>query len=169
MILPILYKRSNSKEHINQWQIEVERNKFRTTTGFVNMKMFTGDWTECTPKNIGKKNATTAASAEGNYESDDVFEGEEPRLEPDMLDGQLVENAIRQLPEMSRKVLKARYIQYPYHLKHTVAQKLKMSVDRLEGELLIAKRRLYDRLQRNTSGNRGVAEGSVGLSNSITG
>lgn len=60
MILPILYKRSNSKEHINQWQIEVEGNKFRTTTGFVNMKMFTGDWTECTPKNVGKKNATTA-------------------------------------------------------------------------------------------------------------
>ena len=60
MILPILYKRSNSKEHINQWQIEVEGNKFRTTTGFVNMKMFTGDWTECTPKNVGKKNSTTA-------------------------------------------------------------------------------------------------------------
>jgi len=60
MILPILYKRSNSKEHINQWQIEVEGNKFRTTTGFVGMKMFTGDWTECTPKNVGKKNSTTA-------------------------------------------------------------------------------------------------------------
>ena len=60
MMLPILYKRSNSKEHINQWQIEVEGSKFRTTTGFVGMKMFTGDWTECTPKNVGKKNSTTA-------------------------------------------------------------------------------------------------------------
>ena len=60
MILPILYKRSNSKEHINQWQIEVEGNRFRTTTGFVGMKLFTGDWTECTPKNVGKKNATTS-------------------------------------------------------------------------------------------------------------
>jgi ATP-dependent DNA ligase len=59
-MLPILYKRSNSKEHINQWQIEVEGSKFRTTTGFVNMKMFTGDWTECTPKNVGKKNSTTS-------------------------------------------------------------------------------------------------------------
>lgn len=57
---PILYKRSNSKEHINQWQIEVEGSKFRTTTGFVGMKSFTGDFTECTPKNIGKKNNTTA-------------------------------------------------------------------------------------------------------------
>jgi ATP-dependent DNA ligase len=33
---------------------------FRTTTGFVGMKMFTGDWTICSPKNIGKKNGTTA-------------------------------------------------------------------------------------------------------------
>jgi ATP-dependent DNA ligase len=57
---PILYKRSNSKEHINQWQIEVDGSKFRTTTGFVGMKLFTGDFTECTPKNVGKKNATTA-------------------------------------------------------------------------------------------------------------
>ncbi len=43
MKLPTLYKRSNSKEHINQWTIEVEGASFRTTTGFVNMKQFTGD------------------------------------------------------------------------------------------------------------------------------
>lgn len=60
MMLPILYKRSNSKEHINQWQIEVQGCMFRTITGFVGMKMFTGDWTVCSPKNVGKKNATTA-------------------------------------------------------------------------------------------------------------
>ena len=59
-MLPILYKRSNSKEHINQWQIEVQGCMFRTITGFVGMKMFTGDWTVCSPKNVGKKNATTA-------------------------------------------------------------------------------------------------------------
>ena len=58
-IFPTLYKRSNSKEHINQWQIEVDGDSFRTTTGFVNMKQFTGDWTRCEPKNVGKKNATT--------------------------------------------------------------------------------------------------------------
>lgn len=122
----------------------------------------------CAWGHVGPEVRTTAASAEGNYESEDVFEGEEPRLEPDMLDGQLVENAIRQLPEMSRKVLKARYIMYPYHLKHTVAQRLRISVDRLESELHIAKRRLYDRLQRNPARDRGVAESSVGLSNSVT-
>ena len=59
MKLPTLYKRSNSKEHINQWTIEVEGASFRTTTGFVNMKQFTGDWTVCVEKNIGKKNATS--------------------------------------------------------------------------------------------------------------
>ena len=100
---------------------------------------------------IGPEVRTKAASAEGNYESEDVWDGEEPRVEPDMLDGQLIENNIRQLPELSRRILKARYVQYPYHLQHTVAQKLKMSVDRLEGELLIAKRRLHDRLQRTSA------------------
>lgn len=56
---PTLYKRSNSLNNINQWVIEVEGNKFRSTTGFVDMKQFIGDWTECTSKNIGKKNSTT--------------------------------------------------------------------------------------------------------------
>jgi len=59
MKLPILYKRSNSKDHINQWEIEIEGDSFRTITGFVGMKLFTGDWTKCSEKNIGKKNATT--------------------------------------------------------------------------------------------------------------
>jgi DNA-directed RNA polymerase specialized sigma24 family protein len=121
----------------------------------------------CAWGHVGPEVRTQAASAEGNYDSEDVFEGEEPRLEPDMIDGQLLENAIRNLPEMSRKVLKARYIMYPYHLKHTVAQKLRISVDRLESELHIAKRRLYDRLQRDTSGNRGMAESKIGVSDSI--
>ncbi len=65
---------------------------------------------------LGPEVRTCAASAEGNYESEDVFEGEEPRIEPDMLDGQMVEDAVRELPDISRRVLKARYIQYPYNL-----------------------------------------------------
>jgi DNA-directed RNA polymerase specialized sigma24 family protein len=121
----------------------------------------------CAWGHVGPEVRTQAASAEGNYDSEDVFEGEEPRLEPDMVDGQLLENAIRNLPEMSRKVLKSRYIMYPYHLKHTVAQKLRISVDRLESELHIAKRRLYDRLQRDTPRNRGVVESTVRVSDSI--
>ena len=97
---------------------------------------------------LGPEVRTRAASAEGNYESEDVFEGEEARIEPDMLDGQEVENAVRVLPDISRRVLKARYIQYPYNLSHNVAQRLRISTDRLEAELMIAKRRLHDRLNR---------------------
>jgi len=59
MKLPTLYKRSNSKDHINEWTIEVEGNKFRSTSGFVGMKLFTNDWTTCVGKNIGKSNETT--------------------------------------------------------------------------------------------------------------
>jgi DNA-directed RNA polymerase specialized sigma24 family protein len=115
---------------------------------------------------LGPEVRTRAASAEGNYESEDVFEGEEPRIEPDMLDGQMVEDAVRELPDVSRRVLKARYIQYPYNLSHNVAQRLRMSTDRLEAELHIAKRRLNDRLQRNSPGNRGMVTGEAGVCNS---
>jgi DNA-directed RNA polymerase specialized sigma24 family protein len=112
---------------------------------------------------LGPEVRTRAASAEGNYESEDVFEGEEPRIEPDMLDGQMVEDAVRELPDISRRVLKARYIQYPYNLSHNVAQRLRMSTDRLEAELHIAKRRLNDRLQRNSPRFGGVVTGEAGV------
>lgn len=97
---------------------------------------------------VGPEVRTRCASAEGNYEAEDVWEGEEPRYEPDMLDGQLLEDAIRVLPDMSRRVLKIRYVSYPYDRIHSIAQKLKLSTDRLESELLAAKRRLYDQLSR---------------------
>jgi DNA-directed RNA polymerase specialized sigma24 family protein len=112
---------------------------------------------------LGPEVRTRAASAEGNYESEDVFEGEEPRIEPDMLDGQAVEDAVRELPDVSRRVLKARYIQYPYNLSHNVAQRLRMSTDKLEAELHIAKRRLHDRLQRNSPRFGRLVTGEVGV------
>jgi hypothetical protein len=123
----------------------------------------------CAWGHVGPEHRTQCASAEGNYESEDVFEGEEPRIEPDMLDGQEVENAVRVLPDISRRVLKARYIQYPYNLSHNVAQRLRISTDRLEAELIIAKRRLHDRLQRNSPGNRGVVTGEAGVLHSQQG
>jgi hypothetical protein len=112
---------------------------------------------------LGPEVRTRAASAEGNFQSEDVFDGEEPRLEPDMVDGQMVEDAVRVLPDISRRVLKARYIQYPYNLSHNVAQRLRMSADRLEAELMIAKRRLYDRLQRNSPRFGGMVTGEAGV------
>lgn len=117
---------------------------------------------------LGPEVPTRCASAEGSYESDDVFEGEDPKYEPDILDGQIIENAIRVLPDISRRVLKAVYIQYPYHRKHNVAQRLRISVDRLEAELISAKRRLGRELERNTAGERRMAQGSTGMRDSIT-
>ena len=114
---------------------------------------------------LGPEVRTRAASAEGNFQSEDVFDGEEPRaeLEPDMVDGQMVEDAVRVLPDISRRVLKARYIQYPYNLSHNVAQRLRMSTHRLEEELHIAKRRLYDRLNRNSPRFGGMVTGEAGV------
>ena len=106
----------------------------------------------CAYGHLGPEIRTRCASAEGNYESEDVFEGEEPRYEPDMIDGQIIEDAIRVLPEISRRVLKARYVSFPYNLTHTVAQKLRMSTDRLETELTIARRRLDETLRRGDPG-----------------
>jgi DNA-directed RNA polymerase specialized sigma24 family protein len=117
---------------------------------------------------IGPEIRTRAASAEGNYDSEDVWEGEEPRLEPDMVDGEIIEQAVRKLQEKYRKVLKARYIMYPYHLQHTVAQRLRMSVDRLESELNAAKRRLSDELNRNQTRDAGVVTGETWVCNSVT-
>jgi DNA-directed RNA polymerase specialized sigma24 family protein len=117
---------------------------------------------------IGPEIRTQAASAEGNYDSEDVWEGEEPRLEPDMVDGEIIEQAVRKLQEKYRKVLKARYIMYPYHLQHTVAQRLRMSVDRLESELNAAKRRLSDELNRNQTRDAGVVTGETWVCNSVT-
>lgn len=98
---------------------------------------------------VGPEVRTQAASAEGNYESGEVWAEPEPRYEPDFRDGELIENCIRVLPDISRRVLKAIYVQFPYHRKHTVAQRLRISVDRLEGELATAKRRLNEQLAKN--------------------
>lgn len=123
----------------------------------------------CAWGHLGPEVRTRCASAEGNYESEDVFEGEDPRYEPDLLDGEILENAIRVLPDMSRRVLKAVYVQYPYHRKHNVAQRLRISVDRLESELHIAKRRLNEQLQRSAAGYAGMVTGEVGVRDGLPG
>ena len=122
----------------------------------------------CAWGHLGPEVRTRCASAEGNYDSEDVWEGEEPKIEPDMVDGELIEQAVRKLPEISRKVLKARFIMYPYHLQHTVAQRLRMSTDRLETELQTAKRRLSDELERNSTRHTGVAQSPFRLSDSFS-
>jgi hypothetical protein len=89
----------------------------------------------CAFGQVGPPVQTQAASAEGNYQSTEAFEGEEPRYEPDMLAGEAVENIVRKLPQIQRSILKATYVQYPYHRPHSIAQRLKISTDRYELQL----------------------------------
>ena len=84
---------------------------------------------------VGPPVQDKAASAEGNYVSDEIWDGHEPRYEPDQLAGERVEEIVRSLPSFSRIVLKAAYVQYPYHLEHSIAQRLKISTDRYKAEL----------------------------------
>lgn len=59
MKLSTTYKRTvNGK--IAEWTIEVENNCYRTISGYTDGIKTTSEWTCCEPKNVGKKNATTA-------------------------------------------------------------------------------------------------------------
>jgi hypothetical protein len=74
-------------------------------------------------------------AAEGNYVSEEIWEGHEPRYEPDAKSAEKVEDIVRTLSPFTRMVLKAAYVQYPYHLEHSIAQRLKISTDRYRSEL----------------------------------
>ena len=84
---------------------------------------------------VGPPVQDKAASAEGNYVSDEIWDGHDPKYEPDQLAGERMEEIVRNLPTFSRMVLKAAYVQYPYHLEHSIAQRLKISTDRYKSEL----------------------------------
>ena len=56
---PVLYKR-DSKGNVRVWRMEVEGATYRTVAGIMDGQLVTSEWTIAEPKNIGKKNATTA-------------------------------------------------------------------------------------------------------------
>lgn len=58
MIYPTLYKRATNNK-VSQWTVEVENDKFRTISGYEDGEKVTSAWTQCQPKNSGKKNSTT--------------------------------------------------------------------------------------------------------------
>ena len=60
MILPTLYKRTATGA-TQTWEIEVQDNKYRTTSGQIDGIKTTNKWTSCKGKNTGKANATTDA------------------------------------------------------------------------------------------------------------
>jgi DNA ligase-1 len=58
MKLSTLYKRATTGK-ITEWTIEIEGNKYRMITGFIDGKKTTSAWTICEGKNVGKVNGTT--------------------------------------------------------------------------------------------------------------
>jgi DNA ligase-1 len=58
MTFPVLYCRTN-KGAIQLWQIEVDGDRYRTTTGQTDGEKTTSEWTVAKPKNVGRANATT--------------------------------------------------------------------------------------------------------------
>jgi DNA ligase-1 len=59
MKYPTLYKRSTTGK-ISTWYVETDKNCFRTVSGFLDGEKVISAWTCCEPKNVGKKNSTTA-------------------------------------------------------------------------------------------------------------
>ncbi len=59
MNLPTLFARTNTGA-IQQWNVEVRNNSYRTTFGQVDGKLQTTNWTECQETNSGRSNQRTA-------------------------------------------------------------------------------------------------------------
>jgi len=59
MKLNTLYKLTTTGK-TQMWRIEVSGGKYRTVSGQIDGKKTTSKWTSCTPKNVGRANATTA-------------------------------------------------------------------------------------------------------------
>lgn len=89
-----------------------------------------------------------ARSIEHQYmpELGDVYQDKQPRILPDFHDGEKVEQAVSRLPSSLRRVLKARYIQWPYLLPSVVAQRARIDKHRFEADLVLAKQKLKEAL-----------------------
>ena len=59
MKLNTIYKKAVSGKTL-EWTIEIEGDKYRTISGYIDGVKTESEWTICYPKNIGKTNATTA-------------------------------------------------------------------------------------------------------------
>jgi DNA ligase-1 len=53
-----IYKKTKGGK-TQEWTVEVDADKYRTISGQTDGKKVTSEWTVCTPKNVGRANATT--------------------------------------------------------------------------------------------------------------
>lgn len=98
---------------------------------------------------------TTCRSFEKNYipELGNIYSESEPHYEPDHIDGDLIEQAIKGLPLELRRVLKMRYVSHPYASTGQLAHALRTTPNRLEVDLQNAKKRLQQELDKKTKSN----------------
>jgi DNA-directed RNA polymerase specialized sigma24 family protein len=98
---------------------------------------------------------TTCRSFEKNYipELGNIYAESEPHYEPDHVDGDLIEQAIKGLPLELRRALKMRYVSHPYASLGQLAHALKTSTHRLEIDLQNAKTRLQNELNKKAKSN----------------
>lgn len=98
----------------------------------------------------GAPEKPTCKSAEKNYipELGALYDEEEPSLEPDALDGEKVELAMKDLAPTQKAVIKATYISNAYCSSYSIANSLRMSHSRYQNELNNAKKRLTTILNR---------------------
>jgi len=104
---------------------------------------------------VGPQPDTTCRSFEKNYipELGNIYAESEPHYEPDHVDGDLIEQAIKGLPLELRRLLKMRYISHPYASLGQLAHSLRTSTHRLEIDLQNAKTRLQGELDKKAKSN----------------
>jgi len=104
---------------------------------------------------IGPQVDTTCRSFEKNYvpELGNLYADPEPHYEPDHVDGDLIEQAIKGLPLQLRQVLKMRYVSHPYASLNQLAHNARTTPHKLETDLYNAKKRLQQELDKKTKSN----------------
>jgi DNA-directed RNA polymerase specialized sigma24 family protein len=104
---------------------------------------------------IGPQVETTCRSFEKNYvpELGNLYAEPEPHYEPDHVDGDLIEQAIKGLPLQLRQVLKMAYVSYPYYSIPQLARNARTTPHKLETDLYNAKKRLQHELDKKSKSN----------------
>jgi DNA-directed RNA polymerase specialized sigma24 family protein len=104
---------------------------------------------------VGPQVETTCRSFEKNYvpELGNLYADPEPHYEPDHVDGDLIEQAIKGLPLQLRQVLKMRYVSHPYASLNQLAHNARTTPHKLETDLYNAKKRLQQELDKKSKSN----------------
>jgi DNA-directed RNA polymerase specialized sigma24 family protein len=104
---------------------------------------------------IGPQVDTTCRSFEKNYvpELGNLYVEPEPHYEPDQIDGDLIEQAIKGLPLNLRQALKLRYVSHPYASINQLANAARTTAHKIETDLHNAKKRLQHELDKKAKSN----------------